>query len=1008
MNKCFSLFVLLLVCSIGYSQGIRVTGQVVSDTDSTPMPGVNIIVKGTTNGTNTDFDGNYVIDNVPQGGVLVFSYLGFTTQEITVSSNTVNVRMVEDAQALAEVVVIGYGTQAKKEVTGAVNVVSSETIENLKPVRFEDALQGQSTGVQVLPSSGSPGSPLNIRIRGVSTNGNNRPLFVVDGNITEDALTNINPSDIESITVLKDASAAIYGTRAANGVVLITTKTGKRETAPQFSFNSYVAFQETPRKLNVLNATEYALLVNEARTNAGQAPLFNDVSGLGKGTDWQDKVFETAPIFNQDLSVSGGSEKSSYSMSVAYLTQDGIVGREQSNFDRFTSRLSFTTDLSKYFTFNTSLFYTNTKRKSINESGLGSVLFNAVNMAPTLSVFDENGDFTLAEGLGNEVINPLAQLANTFNDANTNKINGTTGLKFKLDDHWSAETRLGFNYSVAKFKSFAPIAFFGSGKVFNNQRSSVTEVKDDFFDYTWDAFANYKNTFFEDHNVEVTVGTTVFRNQGDFFNATGFDVPNNDYAFADLSLTNNNLADERFGNGQFEERLVSYFGRMQYNYQSKYLFSFAIRRDASSNFGPNESVAWFPSGSLGWVVTEEPFFENATKFINFLKLRASFGVLGNDRIVANTFRSLLTGEATAVFNDQLVNGRAVGRIPNPNIRWEEQDQLNLGFDMNLFNSKVNITADYFRKTTRDLLLEAPVSGIIGASAPGSAPPFINAGSVRNRGFELGINYSDELFKGFKFSVGSNISTLDNEVLSVNNDVGFVTGGSFGVGQDPPSRMQSGKPLGFFFGLVTDGVFQTQAEVDAHATQVNARPGELRFVDINNDGVIDNNDRTEIGSPIPDVTFNFNISAEYKNFDLNVNAFGQAGNEIVRNFERNQPLTNRTRSFLNRWTGPGTSNSQPLVTTGATSTILFSDFFVEDGDFLRIQSLQLGYTLPENLLNFPYIRKLRFYAQVNNLYTFTDYSGFDPSISSGAPIGGGIDPGFFPTPRTYLFGLNLNF
>ncbi|MDP2060796.1 MAG: SusC/RagA family protein, partial [Flavobacteriaceae bacterium] len=320
----------------------------------------------------------------------------------------------------------------------------------------------------------------------------------------------------------------------------------------------------------------------------------------------------------------------------------------------------------------------------------------------------------------------------------------------------------------------------------------------------------------------------------------------------------------------------------------------------------------------------------------------------------------------------------------------------------------DITADFFRKTTRDLLLEAPVSGIIGSSAPGSAPPFINAGSVRNRGVEFSVNYKTNITKDLKITVGGNFTALENEVLSVNNDVGFVTGGSFGVGQEAPSRMQAGKPLGYFFGLKTDGIFQNQQEVDAHATQANARPGEIRFVDINKDGVVDNNDRTDIGSSIPDVTFNFNLSLEYKNFDFSASAFGQAGNEIVRNYERNQPLTNKNRAFLNRWTGPGTSNTQPLVTTGATSSTLFSDFFVEDGDFLRIQTIQLGYTIPKSITQKAKISNLRLYAQVNNLYTFTDYSGFDPAISSGDPVGGGIDPGFFPTPRSYIFGINLNF
>ena len=369
---------------------------------------------------------------------------------------------------------------------------------------------------------------------------------------------------------------------------------------------------------------------------------------------------------------------------------------------------------------------------------------------------------------------------------------------------------------------------------------------------------------------------------------------------------------------------------------------------------------------------------------------------------------MLTGEAAYVIGGRLINGDAEGRIPNPQVKWEEQEQFNIGFDTRLWNSSFDITADYFIKTTRDLLLEAPVSGILGASAPGALPPFINAGTVRNSGFELGLGYTKEFSENLRLAVNYNFTTLTNEVLRVNNGFGFVAGGQFGIGQEPPSRFEEGLPAGYFFGLKTDGIFQNQAEVDAHATQPNAKPGELRFVDINGDGQINNLDRTNLGDPIPDISMGLNISLDYKNIDFSIYAFAQMGNEIVRNYERNQPLTNRRIAFLDRWTGPGTSNSFPLATTGPTDTNLFSDFYVEDGDFLRMQTIQLGYSLPGDVTSKIGISRLRLYAQVNNVFTLTKYSGFDPTISSGAPIGGGIDPGFYPIPTTYLVGVNLNF
>ena len=1006
MKLNLMLIIFALLSTTAFSQTFDVNGTVKEKGNDLPLGGVNVLVKGTTNGTTTDFDGNFTLRNVTSGSTLVFSYLGFKNVELQVSDDSpISVTMEEDAQSLDEVVVVGFGTQLKKEVTGAVSIIGSETIEDIKPVRIEQAIQGQTAGVQILNSSGSPGGGFEFRIRGISTNGNNTPLILLDGNIYDAGLETINPNDIENITVLKDASAAIYGVLAANGVILITSKKGKKNTAPQFSYNAYVGFQEIQRTLPLLNATEYALLINEARVNGGEAPLFTNVAALGQGTNFQDIIFESAPIYSTDFNVRGGGEKTTYSLSAGYTNQDGIVGRDQASFDRITTRFNFNAEITSKFTFNSNLFYTNTKRSTISENGLGSVIFNALNVSPIDTVFDENGNFTISEGTGNEVINPLAQLADTFNNSDVNNFGGLVGLKFKLNENWSAETRLGLDYSTVQGFNFFPIAFFGDGKVFNRTQSTVVESMNSFFDYNWDSFINYDNVFADAHKLKVTLGHQVIENRGDFFSAVGTGVPNNDIEFADLSLVTGGLEDRNFGNGQFFTRRASLFGRVQYDYLSKYLFTFTLRRDVSSFFGPENSAAFFPSGTAGWIVTQD-FFQNSD-VLTFLKLRSSLGILGNDRIRAFAFRSQLNGEATAVFNDELRFGRAEGGIANPDIRWEQQTQFDVGADFSLWN-KLSFTTDYFIRTTRDLLFEPPVSGLLGASAPGGAPPVVNAGTVRNNGFEFSVSYNDEIAEGFNLGVSYNLTTLNSEVLAVNNGTGFIPGGQFGVGQDPPSRFEEGFAPGYFLGLETDGVFQNQAEVDAHAQQANAAPGEFRFVDQNNDGIIDGDDRTNIGNPIPDATMGLNISLDYKGFDFSVTSFAQLGNEIVRNFERNQELTNRRRSALNRFTGEGSTNSFPRVTTGPTSTFLFSDFFVEDGSFLRIQTVQLGYSFPKNIVEKLYLNKLRLYAQVNNLYTFTDYSGFDPTVASTSPVAAGIDSGSFPTPRTFLFGINVNF
>jgi len=1001
--------------SSGFAQTLTVSGVVSEEGSGVPLLGASVIQKGTLNGVTTDFDGNFSIDDLVAGDTLIISYVGFITKEVAVTgSGTINVSLIEDIATLEEIVVIGYGTQRKKEITGSVAVVTAETIEELKPVRIEQALQGQVSGVQITSQSGSPGSALDIRIRGISTNGDSRPLILVDGNVIED-LSVINPNDIESINVLKDATAGIYGVRAANGVILITTKTGRKETPLSFEYEAYGGFQETTRKLPVLNATEYGLLINEAFSANGDPIVFNNVNSLGQGTNWQDEVFSKAPILSNSFTLRGGTKKSTYSAGASLLTQDGIVGGNKANFTRYTSRINFNTEFFEKLRFKSSLIYTGTKRKTLQENGIGSVLYNALNMNPTLPTTGDNNGFSRAENLPIEVINPLAQIASTFNDNQVDKISGVFGLSYKPFEGLTAEVNYQWNYAEVNGKFFAPIADFGvkgvADKVFDRlDVNSLTENEQLFRDYTFDAFVTYDKSFNDIHNLVVTLGTSVFKSTGDFYSNSGIDLP--DLSFAELSVDKAETIFNNFinrSNRVFDSRLLSYFGRLQYNYKGKYLFSAVVRRDGSTNFAPENKFGIFPSFSAGWVASDESFLED-NSFIDFLKFRGSYGIIGNDRIGAFRFVSLLNGEGVYVINDELDFGTAIGAISNPDIKWEEQKTFDVGIDMRFLNNKINVEVDYFNRETKDLLLVVQTSGITGSTAPGSGNPFANAGSVRNQGLEFAIGYRDKVKNEFSYNANFNFTVLDNEVLEVNNGIGFEPGGGFGIGQGFPARMEEGFPIGYFYGYKTNGLFQSQEEANNAPTQIalgsEAKAGDIRFVDVNGDGVIDLNDRTDIGNPIPDFIMGLNLSFDYKGFDFQTYFFASVGNDIVRNYERNDRFTNRTVSYLDRWTGPGTSNSFPRVTTGATSNLVFSDFYVEDGSFVRAQNMQLGYTLSDKVLENVGLSNFRIYVSVSNAFTLTKYQGYDPTVSVGGNIGGGFDQGLYPNPRTYLLGVNV--
>ncbi len=1023
--KFLTLVALVLSAAI-YGQNLDVSGTVTEASTGQPLPGVNVILKNTSKGASTDFDGNFTLYDVPVNSIVVISYLGFITQEITIVNNQpLNILLKEDTQSLDEVVVIGYGTQTKKEVTGAVSVVDSDAIEKLNPVRVEQALQGQVAGVTVTSNSGSPGAGSNIRIRGISTNGDARPLILVDGNVIED-LSVINPSDIESINVLKDATAGIYGVRAANGVVLITTKSGKKNTDLKFQLDSYLGFQTTSQKIDLLNATDFAIYVNDA---ADQTEFFVYPQ---KGTDWQDEVFETAPISNINLSANGGTEKSAYSFGISYLDQDGIVGLSKSNYSRLTARFNYSYDILDNLKVTATGLHTISEKNNLAEGGIGAVLYNAVNVNPNLSVRDEDGMYSLVEDLtAIEISNPLAQIKNTYNTTRVSKVAATLGLDYTFLDNFKFSSKFQINHANVRDDIFRPEVNYGPGKSLNVSGNEVVDNGADFDDYTWDNYLTYTKTFKEDHNLTVLVGTSIFKTKGLFYGITGI-VSTNTNSFGDSVYDLDGIEtgvlvprfrDDQIALGQnvFDDRLGSIFGRLQYNYKGKYLLSAALRRDGSSKFGPENRYGIFPTGSIGWNVSDEPFLREST-WLNSLKLRGSFGIIGNDRIPPFGFTSLLTGEATyapgtETSQEDLLNGTAIGLIGNPNLKWEEQVAQNIGFDASFFERKLSLSLDLFSRKTEDLLIAPQASGLIGAAAPGSFLPFVNAGTVENKGIEISVGYSNWVSEDFEYNVGFNMTTLDNKVVSLNGNIPPV-GGEFGVGisQTGISRMIPGLPLGHFYGYKTNGIYQTQAEIDAlnaaspeGTYHEGAAPGDLKFVDINGDGEITADDRTNIGDPIAELTMGFNFGFKYKNIDFSATAFASIGNDMVRDYERKNLYANRGTYMLDRWQGSGTSNSVPRAVGGASiNTDLFSDFYVEDASFVRLQNVQIGYTFNQDKMKSIGVDKLRIYLSGNNLFTITDYLGYDPSASNGAPIGSGIDKGFYPVARTYLLGINLNF
>jgi TonB-linked SusC/RagA family outer membrane protein len=1020
--------VFLLIGANLYSQ--RTINGVVKDEKGEGLPFVSIVIKGSNKGTKSNDQGEYLLA-VPDsaGTTLRFSFIGYETQEIVVGTKTIINVTLESSVSLEEVVVVGYGSATKKELTGATSKVGGEDVEKLNLSRMDQALQGQVSGVNISTNSGSPGGASNIRIRGLSTFGDNDPLILVDGVVYDsEGLNALNPSDIKSINILKDATAGIYGVRAANGVILVETKTGRLNAKPKIEINSYYGIQSTSRKLDLLNATEYATIKNEMFAFGGQTMPFNNTS-LGVGTNWQDSVFKNSPVQSHNMSMSGGTGNTKYSLGLGYFTQDGIVGGPKSHFSRYNARLNLSTDLSKKLKLNSVFLYSNDYRNTLPENGIGSVLYNTINAFPNEPITMPDGSYSYLDEVS-DIINPIAQIKNQYNWNYADKFVGKEELIYDITEKLSFTNRYNYNYAQVKSKSFSPLVWYGPGKyantalnsslesplveiapdVFLERGASVNEERAGYTDQTFESFLNYDNNIDSNHRIKGTFGVSVFQRHGEALGGTAFNIPNNSVEYADISA---NLAAGGLLNNvyswEFTERLVSSFLRGEYSYKSKYMFSAILRRDGSSKFGPNNRYGFFPTFSGAWLLSDESFYK--IKWINYWKFRVSYGVSGNDQIPNFTYRALLNGEGVYVFDDVLTQGVAIGRPSNPDLKWETTSQFNAGMDLTLWD-KLNVTTNYFIKNTRDLLFQPEVTAILGSYGPGGYPPIINAGDVSNKGVELELSYQSNAQKKINTNIGFNISRIINKVTSVPEGVDYIPGAAFSVGGDVATRFQEGYAIGYFFGYETAGVFQTQDEIDASpVVQEGAQPGDLIFVDQNGDGKIsfgDDSDKTYLGSPIPDFTWGLNFNVKCYGFDLSANIYSAIGNEIIRNYERQQPYANQLSYVIDRWVGPGTSNENPRLTTGETRNNVFSSYYVEDGSFIRLKNIQLGYTVPKLILKKAKIESLRVYVAANNLLTLTKYMGYDPDLGSANALSAGVDFGMYPQARTIMGGIQITF
>jgi TonB-linked SusC/RagA family outer membrane protein len=1013
-----SVIFLLFAASAVFAQRQVVTGKV-ADGAGIPLPGVNIILKGSTSGTTSDAEGSFSLEANPND-VLVFSFIGYKTLEVTAGNQTqINVTMEEDVSSLQEVVVIGYGEQKKALNTGANLQVKGDDLQKLSTTNALQALQGQAPGVQVTSTSGQPGEAIKVIIRGVGTIGGASPLYVVDGVLTSD-ITYLNPADIQSIDVLKDAaSAAIYGSQASNGVVLITTKKGKKGGHAQITFDAYVGVQNVARKIPLLNAQQYATIRNEAAVNSGKLPYYtqDSIAAMGAGTNWLDKMFvKNAPTRNYSLGLTGGSDNSTYSAALSYVSQAGIVGgKNLSNYDRYNFRFNSEHNLYKnIITFGENLSFAYTENHGIAVGGnYNNALRGAFQTTPLL--VDSPTDTV---GLFNQA-NPYRQMVyNSMNDNNNQRLVGNTYLQVEPIKNLKFRTSIGLDYRSSEGHSYVPdyvlsiYAFNHPNKVTQTMGRDKTLIFDNLLSYGFDI---------NEHHIDAMVGTSAYQYNGEYMSTTNSNVVFDDLKHAWISnATNKDGARISISGGANNpNRRMSYFGRLNYNFKETFLVNATFRADGSSYFAKGHQWGYFPSVSAGWVMTNSDFLSSATSWLDFLKFRVSWGQVGNQNASAYQYLGTIQFDKTNYTfgpnegTEGLVPGAFPNRLSNPNLKWETSQQTDIGFDARFMNGKLSATVDWYVKTSKDWLIVVPVLATAGADAP-----YINGGNVTNKGIELALNYNNAI-GDFHYRVGINGAFNKNKVTNIPTEDGIIhpQSSSNQLFNNAPEfyRAQEGYPIGYFWGYKTNGVFQSEEEVQAYRSaegkvlQPTAQPGDIKYVDRDKNGVIDANDKTMIGNPNPKYTFGITLGADYKGFDFSVLASGVAGNDLVQSYRDQSSSTgNYTTAILDRWHGPGSSNTVPRVTEDNRNFTNFSDLYIQKGDFLRISNVTLGYTLSK-LWNNRITNQLRIYVSALNLYTFTKYNGMDPEIGFGPDaFSSGVDLGYYPRPRTYMVGVNVKF
>lgn len=1008
-----------------FGQTSIVSGVVSDHVTGESIPGATVMVKGTSNGTVTDFDGNYSLSIGNENVIIVVSFVGYETQEISIAGRSrVDINLIESSTQLNEIVVIGYGTQKKKVVTGAIESISAEEITSTPVLRAEQALQGRTAGVQVTSLSGQPGETPTVIIRGAGTTGNATPLYIVDGLQVEN-IEYLNPGDIESIDVLKDAaSAAIYGARAANGVVLITTKSGEAGKI-NISYSGYYGVQNVAKIIPMLGAEDYMMLMNEGASNGGFTEPF-DLNEIPQyDTNWQDALFQAnAPIFNHQISVTGGSDKSTFASSLSYFSQQGIIGGSKSQFDRITARINSTHKIKDKLTFGNNLAYSHIVRRGISSNtSFNGAYSSAVNIDPLTPVLETDSDVlsqppytnepVLSNGNGNiygisdyvgaEIVNPLALIELGNGEYTKDELIGNVYGDLELIDGLKVKTDLGMIMAYGMDDSFRPL-FYLNGAQNNTTRTSVNKWIGRWFTWQWENTISYTKRI-NDHNFSGLVGISAQEERYEDLSGFNAKVPVNDPENVYLNLATDTVWQAH--GGASHEALYSLFGRITYDYKDRYSLTGILRRDGSSKFGPNKRFGIFPSVGVAWVASDEQFIKDlGIGPLDLLKLRASWGINGNQEIGNYQFATTIYQGRWYTTGGGAVIGASPVYLENPEIHWEESEQLDIAIDLGLLNNRLTSTIDYYIKTTKGLLERASIPGHVGVG-----PPIANVGSIENKGIEFSVNWREKKNE-FSYSAGLNSAYNNNTVTEIG---GPIEGASWAIA-GPITRVEQGQPIAYFYGYQTDGLFQTDADVFRHINksgdplQPNATPGDVKFIDVNEDGIISPLDRTMIGNPTPKWTLGLTASAQYKGFDFNLLVSGALGHDVFNGMNRvDLQYTNRPESFLGRWTGEGTSNTIPRYTwSDLNNNYRVSDLYIEDASFIRIKNMQVGYSLPTTLLDKLSAVSWKFYISAENLFTITGYSGADPEIGAMSSFDIGIDRAIYPQSRTFRLGTTITF